>query len=94
LLQQVEQQFRHLASQQNLMHENMHQIIAQVNALSFDQSNAGQGSLRSFNRTAAAADKDVAGTSEVAHERQLMGAILAVVLSRPQAVMPMALLQR
>jgi hypothetical protein len=39
--QHVEQQF---ASQQNLMHENMHQIITQVNGLSFNQSNAGQGS--------------------------------------------------
>jgi hypothetical protein len=49
LLEQVEQQFAHVASQQNLMHENMHQIIAQVNALSFNQSNAGQGRLGSFN---------------------------------------------
>ncbi len=49
LLQQAEQQFAHLASQQNLMHENMHQIIAQVKALSFDQSDAGHGRLASFN---------------------------------------------
>jgi hypothetical protein len=41
--QHAEQQFAHLASQQNLMHEIMHQIIAQVNALSFNQSNAGRG---------------------------------------------------
>jgi hypothetical protein len=32
----VEQQFAHLTSQKNLMHENMHQIIAQVNMLSFN----------------------------------------------------------
>ncbi len=49
LYQQAEQQFVHLASQQNLMHENMHQIIAQVNALSFNQSNAGCKRLASFN---------------------------------------------
>jgi hypothetical protein len=41
--QHAEQQFAHLASQQNMMHENMHQIIAQVNALSFNQSDAGRG---------------------------------------------------
>jgi hypothetical protein len=41
--QSAEQQLAHLASQQNLMHENMHQIITQVNMLSFNQSNAGQG---------------------------------------------------
>jgi hypothetical protein len=40
-IQHAEQQFVHLASQQNLMHENMHKIIAQVDALSFNQSNAG-----------------------------------------------------
>jgi hypothetical protein len=39
--QQAEQQFAHLASQQNLMHKNMHQIIAQVDALSFNQSDVG-----------------------------------------------------
>ncbi len=39
--QPAEQQFAHLASQQNMMHENMHQIMAKVNALSFNQSNAG-----------------------------------------------------
>ncbi len=41
--QHAEQQFAHLASQQNMMHENMHQIIAQMNALIFSQSNAGCG---------------------------------------------------
>jgi hypothetical protein len=41
------QQFVHLASQQNLLHENMHQIIAQVNTLSFNQSNAGSERLAS-----------------------------------------------
>jgi hypothetical protein len=44
----AEQQFGHLATQKNLMHENMHQIIAQINALSFNQSNAGQGRLGVF----------------------------------------------
>jgi hypothetical protein len=39
----AEQQFAHLVSQQNMMHENMHQIIAKVNALSFNQSNARHG---------------------------------------------------
>ncbi len=39
----AEQQFAHLASQQNMMYKNMHQIIAQVNALSFTQSDAGCG---------------------------------------------------
>ncbi len=39
----TEQQFAHLASQKNLMHENMHWVIAQVNALGINQSNAGQG---------------------------------------------------
>jgi hypothetical protein len=43
--QHAEQQFAHLASQQNMMHENMHQIIAQVNALSFNQSNARRGRI-------------------------------------------------
>jgi hypothetical protein len=47
--QHAEQQFAHLALQQNLMHENKHQIIAQFNALSFNQSNAGWGRLGSFN---------------------------------------------
>jgi hypothetical protein len=43
LSQQVEQQFAHLTSQQNLMHKNMHQIIVQVNALSFNHSNVRHG---------------------------------------------------
>jgi hypothetical protein len=47
-IQRAEQQFTHLALQKNLMHENMHQIIAQVNALSFNQSNSGWGRLGSF----------------------------------------------
>ena len=47
--QRVEQQFAHLASQQNMMHKNMHQIIAQVNAQSFNQSNAGCGRVASNN---------------------------------------------
>jgi hypothetical protein len=45
----VEQQFAHLTSQQKMMHKNMHQIIAQVNALSFNQSNAGCGRVASNN---------------------------------------------
>jgi hypothetical protein len=45
----AEQQFAHLASQQNMMHKNMHQIIAQVNALSFNQSNAGHGRIAGNN---------------------------------------------
>ncbi len=49
LLQQTEQQFAHLASQQNLMHENTHQIIVQVNALSFNQSDVGCGRITSSN---------------------------------------------
>ncbi len=49
LLQWAKQQFAHLASQQNLMHENMHQIIVQVNSLSFNQSITGWGRLGSFN---------------------------------------------
>jgi hypothetical protein len=47
--QRAEQQFAHLASQQNMMHKNMHQIIAQVNALSFNQSNAGCGHVAGTN---------------------------------------------
>jgi hypothetical protein len=47
-LQQAEQQLVHLASQKNLMHENMHQITAQVNA-SFNQRDAGRRRLASFN---------------------------------------------
>jgi hypothetical protein len=44
--------------------------------------------------TAAAADVDVAGASEVAPKWQLMEASLGVVLSQLQTVMPMALPQR
>jgi hypothetical protein len=47
--QRAEQQFAHLASQQNMMHENMHQIIAHVNALSFNQSDAGHGRIAGNN---------------------------------------------
>jgi hypothetical protein len=47
--QRAEQQFAHLASRQNMMHKNMHQIIAQVNALSFDQSNTGRGHIAGTN---------------------------------------------
>jgi hypothetical protein len=47
--QRAEQQFAHLISQQNLMHENMHQIIAQVNALSFNQSDARRGRVAGNN---------------------------------------------
>jgi hypothetical protein len=39
----AEQHFAHLASKQNMIHKNMHQTIAQVNALSFNQSDAGCG---------------------------------------------------
>jgi hypothetical protein len=45
----AEQQFVHLAFQQNMMHKNMHQIIAQVNALSFNQSNAERGHVAGTN---------------------------------------------
>ena len=48
LIQCTEQQFEHLGLQQNLMHENMQQIIAQMNALRFYQSNAGQGRLGGY----------------------------------------------
>ncbi len=37
-----EQQMAHLMAQQQLMHENMHQLIAGLNAVTFNQSNAGQ----------------------------------------------------
>jgi hypothetical protein len=47
-IQLAEQQFAHLALQQNLMHENMHQIIAQNNVLSFNQSNAGKEKLEGY----------------------------------------------
>ena len=47
--QRAEQQFVHLAFQQNMMHKNMHQIIAQVNVLSFNQSDAGRGRIAGTN---------------------------------------------
>jgi hypothetical protein len=47
--QRTEQQFALLAPQQNMMHKNMHQIIAQVNALSFNQSDARCGSVAGNN---------------------------------------------
>ncbi len=37
------QQFAQLAMHQNIMHENLHQIIVQVNALTFNAGNQGQG---------------------------------------------------
>jgi hypothetical protein len=45
----AEQQFAHLASQQNMIHNNMHQIIAQVYALSFNQSYGGHGRVTGNN---------------------------------------------
>jgi hypothetical protein len=41
--QPQELQLAHLASQQNLMHENMHQLIAGLNAVAFNISNKGHG---------------------------------------------------
>jgi hypothetical protein len=41
-----EQQMAHLAAQQQLMHENMHQLIVGLNAVTFNQSDAGQGTGR------------------------------------------------
>jgi hypothetical protein len=38
-----EQQLAHLASQQNLMHENMHQLIDWLNAAVFNISDEGRG---------------------------------------------------
>jgi hypothetical protein len=46
----TEQQFFQLALQQNMMHENMHHIIVQVNMLSFNQSNAGSGLFGGYGR--------------------------------------------
>jgi hypothetical protein len=40
---QHEQQLAHLASQQNLMHENRHQLIDGLNAVAFNISNEGCG---------------------------------------------------
>jgi hypothetical protein len=36
-----EQQLAHLAAQQNMIHKNMHQIIAGLNAVTFNQSDKG-----------------------------------------------------
>ncbi len=41
--QRQELQLAHLASQQNMMHENMHQLIAGLNAVAFNMSNEGHG---------------------------------------------------
>jgi hypothetical protein len=38
-----EQQLAHLATQQNLMHKNMYQIIAGLNAVMFNRSDKGRG---------------------------------------------------
>jgi hypothetical protein len=38
-----EQQLAHLTAQQNLMHKNMHQLIAGLNAVTFKQSDKGRG---------------------------------------------------
>jgi hypothetical protein len=38
-----ELQLAHLASQQNMMHENMHQLIAGLKAVAFNMSNEGRG---------------------------------------------------
>ncbi len=88
-IQRAEQQFTHLTSQQNLMHENMHQIIAQINVLM-------QGGEDSEALTVADmdADTDVAGASKVVPKRHSMAASLKVVLPRPQVVLPLALPQR
>jgi hypothetical protein len=41
-----EQQLAHLATQQNMMHKNMHQIITGLNAVMFNQSDEGRGTGR------------------------------------------------
>jgi hypothetical protein len=41
--QRNKQQFAQLAMQQNMVHDNLHQIIAQVNALMFNASNQRRG---------------------------------------------------
>jgi hypothetical protein len=38
-----DQQMAHIASQQDLMHQNMHQIIAALNAITFNANNKGRG---------------------------------------------------
>ncbi len=40
--QRHDQQMAHIASQQHLMHQNMHQIIATLNAVTFNVSNKGR----------------------------------------------------
>jgi hypothetical protein len=39
--QRHDQQMAHIASQQDLMHQNMHQIIATLNAITVNASNEG-----------------------------------------------------
>jgi hypothetical protein len=41
-----EQQLVHLMTQQHMMHKNMHQLIAGLNAVTFDQSDEGRGAGR------------------------------------------------
>jgi hypothetical protein len=43
--QRNKQQFSQLDTQQNMMHENLHQIIAQVSALMFNASNQCWGTV-------------------------------------------------
>ncbi len=38
-----EQQLAHLMAQQNMMHKNMHQLIAGLNGVTFNQSDEGRG---------------------------------------------------
>jgi hypothetical protein len=40
--QRHDQQMAHIASQQDLMHQDMHQIIATLNAVVFNASNKGR----------------------------------------------------
>jgi hypothetical protein len=44
--QRHDQQMAHIASQQDLMHQDMHQIIATLNAVVFNASNKGRCSGR------------------------------------------------
>jgi hypothetical protein len=41
--QHHDQQMAHITSQQDLMHQNMHQITAALNAVMFNVSNKGHG---------------------------------------------------
>jgi hypothetical protein len=41
--QRHDQQMAHIASQQDLMHQNIHQIIVALNAVTFNASNEGHG---------------------------------------------------